>query len=347
MRTIRGLVAIGVALSCAVATAQPPGPAAASPAAPPGLPVTAAQPADAPPLLPPPAPPIAEVPLVPPPMIPAEPSPTCLPADCRSGFFGTIDLGLVFPHVTNGLAAPVTVRPFGVGDVVTLPAVGLDSTVAPQFIVGYRLRDNLGAILVSYRNLSSEGREIVENFDFAGDGVVRSRLDINTVGLAYSTCENPIGAVWTMRWEVGGKLSSIYFDSEGLGPVIGQHVSDHFLGAGPSIALAMTRELQPTGLALYGRAEFDELLGTITQRYSETVGDPRQPDGFGYFEQHGSQGVPVLGLELGLSWLSRPTGRYRLTAGYSFEHYWAVGKVGATAGDVMAQGLFLRTEFNY
>jgi hypothetical protein len=109
----------------------------------------------------------------------------------------------------------------------------------------------------------------------------------------------------------------------------------------------MTRELPSTGLAIYGRAEFTELLGTITQRYSETVGDPAQPAGFGAFEQRTSQGVPVLGLELGLSWLSRPTGRYRLTTGYSFEHEWGVGKVGDTHGDVMAQGLFLRTEFNY
>jgi hypothetical protein len=349
MFAIRGLVPIILVFIGGVALAQPPtGSRPATPPAPPGLRPAALQPADAPPLLPPPPPsaPIVEVPSVPPPVVPVEPQ-SCLPADCRSGFFGTVDLDLVFPHVTNGLSAPVFIRPIGFGDVVVLPSVPLDSTIAPEFKIGYRLRDNLGAILVSYRNLSSEGRDLFTNFDIAGDGFVRSRLDMNTVGLAYSTCENPIGALWSMRWELGAKLSSIYFDSDGQGMVIGQHVSDHFLGAGPSIALDMTRELPPSGLAVYGRAEFAELLGQVTQRYSETVGDPTQPDGFGYFEQHMSQGVPVLGLQLGLSWLSRPTGRYRLTAGYSFEHYWAVGKVGDTHGDVMAQGLFLRTEFNY
>jgi hypothetical protein len=290
--------------------------------------------------------PAYDVPAVPPPVVPIEPQP-CLPPDCRSGFFGTVDLDLAFPHVTNGLSAPVFVRPLGFGDVVLLPAVPLDSTIAPEFTIGYRLRDNLGAILVTYRNLASEGRDLFRNFDLAGDGFVRSRLDMNTVGLAYSSHENPLGALWTMRWELGAKLSSIYFDSDGQGMIIGQHDSDHFLGAGPSIALDMTRELPPSGLAVYGRAEFAELLGQVTQRYSETVGDPTAPDGFGYFEQHMSQGVPALGLQLGLSWLSRPTGRYRLTAGYSFEHYWGVGKVGDTHGDVMAQGLFLRTEFNY
>ena len=67
----------------------------------------------------------------------------------------------------------------------------------------------------------------------------------------------------------------------------------------------------------------------------------------GSFEQHGSQAVPMLALQAGLSWLSRPDGRYRLTTGYSFEHYWAVGKVGPNHGDVTAHGLFLRGEFNY
>ena len=98
---------------------------------------------------------------------------------------------------------------------------------------------------------------------------------------------------------------------------------------------------------MYSRAEFAELLGTVTQHYSETAGDPSQPDGFGGIDRRGTQGVPMLALEAGLSWLARPDGRYRLTAGYSFEEYWAVGKVGSSHGDVQAQGLFMRAEFNY
>jgi hypothetical protein len=264
------------------------------------------------------------------------------------GLFGGVEIGILFPHVSNGLIAPVTVQPFGVGDIVTLPAAGLNSTTAPQLTLGYRFHDDLGAILLTYRNLASDGRAYLSNFDFAGDGVVFSRLDINTVGLAYSTNEHPLGALWTMRWELGAKLSTIYFDSYGQGSVIGQHVSDYFIGAGPAIALNLTREIPTTGLAFYSRAEFAELLGTVTQHYAETVGDPAQPGGFGGFNQNGSQGVPMLGLQAGLSWLARPDGRYRLTAGYSFEQYWAVGKVGPTThGDVTAQGLFLRAEVNY
>jgi Legionella pneumophila major outer membrane protein precursor len=341
MRGTRGLVTTACLLAAGIAAAQQP----ASPPAPPGIPSPLPQPAEVPSLLPPP-PPAPPEPIPPP---PAQDVPNLIPlAGPKPGWFGGVEFGLLFPHVTNGLIAPVTIQPFGVGDIVTLPAAGLDSTVAPQVTLGYRLCDDLGAILLTYRNLSSEGRVFVPNFDFAGDGVVFSRLDINTVGLAYSTQEYPLGALWAMRWELGAKLSSIYFDSYGQGQVIGQRVSDHFLGAGPAVALDLSRELPRIGLALYSRAEFAELLGTITQHYAETAGDPNQPDGFGGIDQHGSQAVPMLALQAGFSWLARPDGRYRLTAGYSFEHYWAVGKVGSTThGDVLAQGLFMRAEFNY
>ncbi len=346
VRAVRGvLTVLGVLAAGAAAAQQPAPPPPASPPAPPGVVTTLPHPADVPPLLPPPLP-------TPPPEpgpapVPELPCP-CPPPGPQPGFFGGVELGLLFPHVTNGLAAPLLVRPFGVADLVALPAIPLDSTVAPEFTLGYRLRDDLGAVLLTYRNLASEGRAWVRDFDVAGDGIVFSRLDINTVGLAYSTREHPLGALWGMRWEVGAKLSSIYFDSLGQGAVVGQQATDHFVGAGPSVALDLTRELPPTGLALFTRAEFADLWGRVTQHYSEWAGDPRQPDGFGGFDQHQSQGVPMLGLQAGLSWLSHPDGRYRLTAGYSFEHYWAVGKVGpATHGDVMAQGLFLRAEFNY
>ncbi|HEY1376119.1 MAG TPA: hypothetical protein VGF55_04965 [Gemmataceae bacterium] len=347
LRALRGLLTVLGMLTAGIAAAQPPAtpspaPVPASPPAAPGVVTTLPHPADVPPLLPPPPPDPAPVPLP----VPDLACP-CPPSGPKPGLFGGVELGILFPHVTNGLAAPVVVRPFGVTDLVMLPAVDLDSTVAPQFTLGYRLRDDLGAILLTYRNLASEGREFVRDFDFAGDGVVFSRLDINTVGLAYSTREQPLGALWGMRWEVGAKLSSIYFDSLGQGLGVGQHVTDHFVGAGPAIALDLTRELPPTGLAVYTRAEFADLWGRVTQHYAEWAGDPRQPVAFGGFDQHQSQGVPMLALQAGLSWLSHPDGRYRLTAGYSFEHYWAVGKVGATNGDVMAQGLFLRAEFNY
>ena len=284
-RTTRGLITTIGLLVGEVASAQPsvlppPPPEAVRPLPPGG---------DATPLLPPPPPsqlgmPADSVPPPPPPP-PSSGMPMIPPlAESKApGLFADVELGLLFPHVSNGLIAPVTVQPFGFGDTVTLPAAGLDSTVAPEFTLGYRLRDDLGSILLTYKNLSSEGREIVPNFDFAGDGVVFSRLDINTVGLAYSTHECPLGALWAMRWEMGAKLSSIYFDSYGQGQVIGQRVTDHFVGAGPAVALDLTREVprHRPGLLFAGR-----IRGTPRHHYPALHRNGRRPQPARRFWQH-------------------------------------------------------------
>jgi len=68
---------------------------------------------------------------------------------------------------------------------------------------------------------------------------------------------------------------------------------------------------------------------------------------FGGSQQSGSQAAPQLILQAGLSWLSRPDGRYRITCGYQWEQLWGIGNIGASRGDVRAQGVFLRSEFNF
>jgi hypothetical protein len=283
-----------------------------------------------------------------PPLVPAAPP----------GWFGSVEFGILFPDVTNGLVAPVSIPQLAFVDPVALslpfltppvrtPTAELDVADAWQLTLGYRLRNGLGALLLGYRGLATQGEAIVRDFDFLGDGFVRSRLDLNAVTFAYATAENPLGALWGIRWEVGARLATIFFDSQVDGMFLGQKTSNHFVGAGPMAALNVARELPPSGLALYSRVEAAEMLGRVQQRFARRLGDPAAPFGFGAAEQDGSQGVPMLGVQAGLSWLSRPDGRYRLTAGYQFEHYWAVGKLGASHGDVLAQGLFLRAEFNY
>src|SRR5262249_30202494 len=159
------------------------------------------------------------------------------------------------------LASLVTVVPFRITNVVHTPAAPLDATIAPQFTVGYRLKDNIGAFQVTYRNLSSEGGRNIENFDTFGDGDLRSRLDLNTVTLSYTTGDQPLGALWGYRWEVGARLATIFFDSQADGVLLGVDTSNHFVGAGPMIALDLTRELPGTGLALYSRVEAADLIG--------------------------------------------------------------------------------------
>lgn len=304
-------------------------------------------PATLPPIVAPPA-----TPPPPPPPPPPSPQPEEAPLFCtmptgpKPGFYCGLDFTLAVPHVANGVRAGVFTPPFFF-DEVHLPGADLDGTLAPKLTLGYRLANGWGGVAVTYRNMTTEGQEIVDGLDPLGESTLFSRLDINEVGIHYTTSEFPLGALWGLRWEVGARLASIYFDSQAEGLFLGQRTTNHFLGAGPQVALDATRELPGTGFALFGRVDFAQMLGRVQQRVSERIGDPAAPVGFGVAEQDGNQAVPYLGLQLGASWLSHPNGRYRLTAGYQFDQWWNVGKVGNSRGDVQSHGLFLRSELNF
>ena len=77
-----------------------------------------------------------------------------------------------------------------------------------------------------------------------------------------------------IRWEVGAKLTTIFFDSQVDGAFIGQATSNYFIGAGPTVALYLVRELPSTGPALYGRIEgtvgCSAASGSVTRNASAT-----------------------------------------------------------------------------
>src|SRR5205085_3667612 len=79
-----------------------------------------------------PAPPVAVAPVPPPPALPSDVCPPAGPLFLpltpagRPGLFGAVELGFMFPHVKNDLAATVTVAPLGFTDTVRTPAAGLD-----------------------------------------------------------------------------------------------------------------------------------------------------------------------------------------------------------------------------
>jgi hypothetical protein len=339
----RALSIIGVLVAVGICQAEEPAPVTVT---------TLPRPADLPPP-PPPGPEALPAPL--PNILPPAPNYASPPADVAivcpcgpaPGFTAALEFGFLVPHLKNALTAPIFVNPGGFIDMVNPPTSDLDVTVAPRITLGWRLRDGLGAILVSYRNLESEGTMLIPGYDIVGDGFARSRLNLNFVDVAYSTPEKPLGALWGLRWEIGTRFLAGYFDSDAQGIALGQHSSNHFVGAGPQIALDLTREIPNTGLALFARTDAAEILGHVTQRFSETVGDPSAPLQFGGGSQSGSQAAPQLILQAGLSWLARPDGRYRITVGYQWEQLWGLGNIGDSRGDVRAQGVFLRSEFNF
>ena len=54
--------------------------------------------------------------------------------------------------------------------------------------------NDLGTLLLSYRFLQTEGRDIILNYDIAGDGDLRSRLDMNVIDLDYQTRDWSLGS---------------------------------------------------------------------------------------------------------------------------------------------------------
>lgn len=288
---------------------------------------------------------------VPPPPVadlgPTEPPLTfVVPSGPRPGLFGGVDLSLLFPRLKHDVRGSVLVRPYDFVDDVRVPSAPLDATVAPKLTLGWRFADNRGAVQATYRNLATEGSDFIPNFGSIGDASIWSRVDLNEAGINYSTSEHPLGALWSFRWELGARLASIYSDSYAFGYLLSQKTTNHFIGAGPQIAFDLTREIPETGLALFSRIDAAEYLGRIEQKLGSRLGDPSFPIGYGGACQDGSQAVPYVGVQTGLSWLSE-MGQYRLTAGYEFNQWWNIARLGDSRGDLQAQGLFLRAEFNY
>ena len=211
VRVLAGMAVFGLSAAMALAQAPPPDNGASPPA-----------PSPAPALQAPPLglPPAAMNPPMSADQWPTEPPISCIvPGGPRPGFFGAVDFSVLFPHVQHNVSSTVPINYNGVFvdfppfapprpmDTVNLPFAPQDATLAPKFTLGWRFSGERGGIQLTYRNIASEGDDWISNFDAAGDGALRSRLDLNEVGLNYTTSEHPLGALWSMRlgsWRAPG-----------------------------------------------------------------------------------------------------------------------------------------------
>jgi hypothetical protein len=261
------------------------------------------------------------------------------------GWYAAVEFGIVGPHIKNRLTAGV---PLGtVTEQVQLPTADLDWTVAPRFEVGYRFAQGFGDLLVSYRTLRSEGRDTLVNFDL-GDGLLRSRLDVNVIDLDYASREFSLGPCWDMKWKAGVRLANIFFDSRADGLILAERTSNHFFGAGPHAGLDLWRFIGTKGLAVFGRLEGAVAIGDIDQGFEEVVLTSNGTVLGGAANVHGVQAVPVLGVEAGVGWCPSGPGHWlRLAAGYQFERWWYVGTAGDSSAELTVQGVFLRAELAF
>jgi hypothetical protein len=262
------------------------------------------------------------------------------------GLFAAFEADIVGAHFKNRLTAPVDLN--GLTDQLHVPGADLDWTGAPRVELGYRFVGGLGEVLVSYRALSTEGTGTLPNFDIDGSsGFLKSRLDMNVVDFDFARRTDGLGAYWDLKWKAGVRWASVIYDSQADGPFSSQYVKNDFLGAGPHAGFDVWRRFPAApGLELFARLESAAVIGSIRQRFEESVAVNDLFVG-GLTEVRHTQVAPVVNVQTGLSWTPPGFRHMRFSGGYEFESWWYLGHAGDSRGDLTDQGVFLRAEFQY
>jgi hypothetical protein len=348
-RSVRGwplfiaLLAAYLAAGTARAQPLPPQPVPVAPA-----PTVAPGPSAPPPSTgltpPPPPPPDGAPPLVYHDPLPSQDALLDTPTG-PSGWFVGAEVSFLKPHVHSSLTGSV---PIGQDFVtVQLPGANLDWIAAARFELGYRFADGLGAVLVSYRTLGTDGRVDVLNFDGQGDDLLlRSHLDMDVFDFDYATPIFTLGRRLDLRARAGVRLADVFFDTQVVGEFVELRSSNHFIGAGPHAGLDLWYRFDVPGLALFARADGALPIGRVHQDYEAAFALDDGSTVGGSASQGSARAVPTVSAQLGIGW--QPLGtRLRFTVGYEFEYWWGVGHASDSRADIFDQGGFLRGEFNF
>ncbi len=265
----------------------------------------------------------------------------------RPGWFMALELAVLQPHVKFGLQGSVPTLDPAVDQAVQVPFTPLDWMVQPRVEIGYRCAEGFGEFLIGYRFASSEGRANYQGWDAYGDGEVRSRFDMNVVDLDYGSHEDTWGPRWDIKWRVGLRLASLFFDSEVTGAALQQSASNQFFGVGPHLGLDLSRRIGTTGLDLFCRTDGSVLFGRAGQTFEQTALNPDDSVTYARNEIHATQTSPVLMVQAGLGW--RPSGLRdtRFTVGYQYEYWWNPGNVLPSTADAYMGGVYFRGEIRY
>jgi len=277
--------------------------------------------------------------------------------DCPGtpGGIAGVDLAYVVPHITNHLTNSITLAN-GVTDLVHLPTADLDVRLMPRVELGYRWGQASGELILAFRFLTAQGNQTISGLDLplfapAGGAALKSRLDQQVLDLDYGSYEPSLGPLWDMKWRAGVRFVNCYADSQAANALLTQQTTNRFWGVGPHAALDLRRWVGGSNLALFGRVETSVPIGRAEQKYSETATAADGTVAAGQARLQQNMPIVMLAFQAGVSWCPGRGDRFRMTAGYTLEHWWYLGSIGVGAGspreELSIQGGFLRAEWNY
>jgi hypothetical protein len=275
------------------------------------------------------------------------PIPPSAAACPERGFYGSLELLVLFPHLRGTLGGSVSVQ--GSTDSFSITNPQLNSTGSPVVEIGYRLGDGLGAVALSYRSTVSRGGFTVPNWDVLGTGFVATRLNMNVVDLDYVSPAYNVVPFWDVAWRAGLRGAAIYYNDQVTGGFIDVNASNNFLGAGPHATIEGARilDLIP-GLAVTSKLDGGVVIGQVSQSFDErfTFADGTQVGGANRI--HSTQAAPMMIFQFGLSYTPPSWVNWaRFGFGYQFEYWWDIGTGGASRGDYYSNGIYFRGEINF
>jgi hypothetical protein len=267
-----------------------------------------------------------------------------VPGPLTSGWFASLEAGLVDAHVNQQMHAYV--GPFTTGAGFHIDSADLGWNVSPVFQFGYRLEQGAGEIICTYQYVAESGTAAGSDA-FGNTASVSSHLSVNSFDLAYASSEFSLGPWCDMKWLIGIRVANVYFDAQSTSIVGAQSAVNNFVGVGPVAGLNLGKRIHGTGLDIFVRSECGMLYGPDSQFYNAGGGAT--------VNQEHNNLVFVPKVEAGLGWSPEWNERLHFAAGYTFQ-YWsniaeqspqgaAVGP--QSRGDLVIQGIFFRGEWNF
>jgi hypothetical protein len=257
------------------------------------------------------------------------------------GFFAEADLFLLRPHLNAHLSG----SPNQGADTVALSTgASLGTVVSPTFELGYRLDEQRGEFRLAYR--FEDADRTVTPTGPPGGTAERDRLALNKIDFDWAN-RNPfsLDPGWDLRFNIGVRLATFYFDTQRhfeTGDVLDARAASFLIAVGPEAGVEVSRQVFLPGLAVCGRVSGADVFGEIHQTFSEHTAAGLVSDSV-----RNQEASPTLAVEVGLSY-SPPDWNYsRFQAGYLWEEFWQIGRLGDSNGHLLNRGLFLRAEINF